>query len=132
MNPEWNERNHRQRCVQQWVVDAFGEQVAMNVHERTMRVLEEAIELAQSEGISLFEVVGLANHVYRKPLGKPQQEVGGIGVTLLAYCALKGFSADEEEQREVARILSFPPDHFRQRQAAKAAAGVAMKPSASS
>ena len=70
--------------VSDWVRASFGDG-AMHRQERAMRVLEEAIELAQAEEIADEDVQRLSAHVYAKPPGSPDQEVGGIGVCLLAW-----------------------------------------------
>lgn len=93
--------------------------------ERVTRLLEEAIELAQSEGLLLDDARRLMEHVYQKPPGDAFQEVGGVGITLLVYCGSRGFSADRAELSELVRVLGRDPQHFRDRQNAKAAAGVA-------
>lgn len=117
-------RDQRQRRVFDWVVETFGSANA-NVQERTRRLLEEAIELAQAEGLSLVEILNLAEHVYGKPPGAPAQEAGGIGATLLAYCEAKGLSADGCEDAEVQRVLGMDQSYFRRRHNRKAQAGVA-------
>lgn len=122
-------RDVRQARVKQWAIDCFGYNVATDRQERALRVLEEAMELCQAENILLEQADDLLRHVYSKPTGEPQQEAAGVGVTLLAYAACSGFSADLVEQLEVERITDLPPEHFRQRQEKKAAAGVALSPS---
>lgn len=111
--------------VYNWVITYFGRGVATNTKERAKRLLEEAIELAQCENISLEEVNLLAKHVFAKPIGEPAQEVGGIGVTLLAYCASKRLDPEEEEQREIDRIWLKPVGYFRARHQRKVDAGIA-------
>ena len=92
-----------------------------------MRLLEEVIELAQAEGVQSRRVAALLDHVYNKSPGKPEQEVGGVGVTLLAYCELRGLSADAEERREFDRVRAIDPARFRLRQNVKADAGVGVR-----
>lgn len=122
-----NERDERQSIVLAWVRRTFGEKL-LNVEERALRVLEEAMELAQASGVAERRSYALLQHVYSKPAGKAHQELGGLGVTLLAYSAVVGTSADEAERIEVERVTSLPMDHFRIRQTLKANAGVADLP----
>jgi hypothetical protein len=89
--------------------------------------MEEACELAQAEGLSIQMVQALANHVYSKPPGDPKNEVGGVGVTLLAYCQSKGISATQAEAEEFTRVTRVPADWFRKRHNAKADAGIAVR-----
>lgn len=119
-------RDDRQTAVHTWVVATFGETCANSRMERAQRVLEEAIELAQAEGLVIHQVYAVARHVFDKPAGYPKQEAGGVGVTLLAYCATRNFSADEAEYREFERVQKIDPGVFRARQNVKADAGIAM------
>lgn len=120
------QRDERQTTVFNWVKEAFGVKIAMNVRERMTRFLEEAVELAQSEGLEWDEVNKIVAHVMSRPPGDPEQEVGGVSVTLLAYCAISGKSADGLEMREIMRILSKDPKEFADRQNKKAFLGIGM------
>jgi hypothetical protein len=119
-----DDRDDRQQLVYEWALRCFGER-SMTLPERAARVLEEAIELAQAEGLSLEACGDLARFVYAKPAGDPAQEVGGIAVTLLCYCQVKGLSGEAAEVAEIRRVLSKTPEHFAERHAVKRAAGVA-------
>lgn len=114
--------------IVEWVETRFGKAIMQNRHERTIRVLEEAIELAQAEGITFADADKLTKRVYSRPAGHPRQEVAGIGVTLLAYCACTIVDFDLVMEQEIMRIEEMPWDHFRKKQQEKADAGVAMKP----
>jgi len=89
--------------------------------------VEEAIELAQAEGVTYDTLADLLIHIWKRKPGEPKQEVGGIGVTLLAYCETKGISADLCEMEEIERIISLPSNYFQARQNIKASRNVAMK-----
>jgi hypothetical protein len=120
------ERDVRQKRIFEWVESTFGHAASVP-RERALRLLEEAVELAQAEGLSIGHVQGVVDHVFSKPPGAPEQEAGGVGVTLLAYCASKRISADEEEARETARVLAIDPSYFRARHNKKADAGIAVR-----
>lgn len=117
-------RDDRQVAVLEWVGQTFGPALLAK-EERIARLLEEVIELAQAEGFEPSKIHRLIAHVYSKPPGKPAQEVGGIGVTLLAYCATRNLSADDCERCEFERVQTLGILHFHQRQNAKAEAGIA-------
>ena len=51
------------------------------------RFLEEALELAQSFGCSNKEAHELVDYVFSRDVGQPEQEVGGVMVTLAALCS---------------------------------------------
>jgi hypothetical protein len=123
---EVTERDARQKQIFDWAVRCFGE-IATDLQERVRRQLEEALELAQAEKLDKQEAHDLIEYVYSRPHGEPKQEVGGILITLLAYCEAKGISAEQCEVVELTRILSKSEEHFRERQNAKAESGVALR-----
>ena len=119
-------RDERQSIVAAWIRSTFGE-VTCTREERTLRFLEEAIELAQAEGLSLEQVNRLMIHVYNKPRGVAEQEVGGVGITLLAYCECIGISADAAELLEWERVSAIDAEYFRRRHNKKADVGIAVR-----
>jgi len=114
----------RQRRVNDWAVDAFGIQQAINPKQRALRLLEEAVEAYQAVGGDKVLAHLTVDVMFDRPAGDPAQELGGVGVTLLALGASLGLSADLEESREIARVLSKPLSHWTARNAAKNAAGL--------
>ena len=118
------ERSSRQRVIHQWAADTFGQEVAWNREERVLRFIEEAIELAQAEGLPVERLIETVRFVYAKPQGSTVREVGQVGVTLLAFCEVAGIDADIEERAEMLRVLALDREHFRARHNAKAAAGI--------
>lgn len=118
-----NTRDNRQQLIGAWTRNVFGVAM-MTPHERVLRVLEEALELAQAEGLTREEATRLTDYVFARPVGNPEQELGGLGLTLVAYAESKGLSADDAEEREIHRVLSRDPAYFRKRNLEKAAAGV--------
>ncbi len=117
-------RDARQTRAGQWVRDAFGIEHSASLDVRAMRVLEEAAELAQALGLTIVEALHVVKYVFGRPPGSVPQEIGGLGLGLIALCAAIGISADAEEERELQRVLSMPLEHFRLRQTEKAAAGL--------
>jgi hypothetical protein len=117
-------RDERQSAVYRWVGETFG--VAnLETQERCKRFVEEAVELAQAEGLTAEEVSAIVAYVYSKSPGEVFQEAGGVGTTLLAYCEARGISADDAEDTEFRRVVELNPEHFRRRHNIKAAAGIA-------
>lgn len=114
--------------VGEWVHSRFGVTVLMNIRERVARVLEEAVELAQSEGLTESEANKIVASVFAKPSGFPPQEAAGVAVTLLAWAECQMQNLDDLVEKEIDRIESLPINHFRKRQQAKADAGTAMAP----
>lgn len=94
------------------------------VATRARRMVEEALELAQSVGTSEEEARRVLEHVYSRPKGTPFQEVGGVTVTLMSLAEALGISVASAEIAEFVRIHSLPPGHFHARQKEKKDAGL--------
>jgi hypothetical protein len=116
-------RDDRQDAVHAWCTAAFGDDHAKSIKQRGVRLAEEAIEAAQAAGVSPQMLHRLVDHIYAKEPGELRQEIGGVGVTLLALAEAAEVSADHEEQREFNRVLSKPLSFFAARNEAKNAAG---------
>lgn len=86
-------------------------------------MLEEAIEAYQALCGDPAQAHRLIDYIYAKEPGKLFQELGGLGVTVLALAAAAGISADEAERTEIARVLAKPLEHFWERNKAKNDAG---------
>lgn len=116
-------RDRRQEMVASWAQAAFGQREATSLPQRGLRLLEEAIEAFQACGGEEFKAHELVAFVFGREKGKIGQELGGVAVCVLALAAAAGLSADEEEAREIHRVLSKPLAEFTARNAAKNAAG---------
>lgn len=95
-----------QAAVARWMIECFGEIIAMDPLERIMRFLEEALELAQAEGMTSEEAERVLAYVYGRDAGETPQEVGGVMVTLAAFCYRRGVDLQTEALREIDRIDS--------------------------
>lgn len=97
-----------QRRVTAWLVACFGEERAIDPLERTYRMLEEALELAQACGCAEEDASRLVRYVFSRPRGGVPQEVGGVMVTVAGLCSAMGVdmmaSGDDELVRDWARI----------------------------
>jgi hypothetical protein len=116
-------RDQRQAMITNWAQMAFGCEEATGIPQRGLRLLEEAIEAFQACGCDEAMAHKLVKYVFERPPGKIGQELGGVAVTVLALAAAAGLSADEEECREINRVLSKPLREFTERNARKNAAG---------
>lgn len=105
--------------VSAWVISRIGGD-HMQPIERAMRNLEESLELAQTEGVTLEQANKQAQHVFGRPAGDPVQEAGGVAVCLLAWCAARGVRLLDVALREVERIESKPIAEIRGSLARKA------------
>lgn len=118
------DRNHRQVIAQEWVARAFGPETLARPDQRAARVVEEAVELGQAANVPRDVAHRIVDYVYDRPAGDPQQESGGVLLTMLVYCASIGVLAEDMEVRELDRVLAKPPEYFSQRHKAKAAHGI--------
>jgi hypothetical protein len=97
----FTDRSLRQRYVSDWAVEAFGSHNALFVPQRAIRFLEEAIELYQACDGDRAMAHKLLDFIFDRPIGTVSEGLGGVGVTVLGLAQAAGFSADEEEIREV-------------------------------
>ena len=89
--------------VDEWLLSTFGEKVTINAEERNLRFLEEALELLQSLGLSKDQLISMINYVYSRPVGNPNQEVGGVFICLLALCNTHSIDLFKSFEEEITR-----------------------------
>jgi hypothetical protein len=107
-----------------WVESIFGKE-SITSRERATRVVEEAIELAQAEGISLCLLQKVTNRVFSRPAGSATKEASQLALTLWAYCESQSISPVELAAEEADRVESLPKDYWQKRHDAKRAQGIA-------
>ena len=119
------------RLACEWAVRSFGREHVINVPTRALRILEEAVELCQAVGVPSEKVHLCAATVYKRPKGDPLQEIGGVLLTTNILCAsgMMGVAGDAVEpddllEKELARVLSKPPEHFAKRNQEKIDGGL--------
>lgn len=86
-----------------WMMETFSMQVCRNTAERNHRFLEESLELVQSLGCTAAEAHMLVDYTFGRATGEPQQEVGGVMVTLAALCAAADLSMVDCSETELKR-----------------------------
>jgi len=74
--------------VANWIHEAFGGVFNQDVKERSLRFLEEALEVVQSAGLSRADADKILTYVYTRPV-EPQvsTEIGGAFTTLCAVAS---------------------------------------------
>lgn len=92
-----------QQRVERWLDACFPPAVRSDRAERTHRFLEEALELAQANGCSRDDALALVEYVFGRPVRRPDQEVGGVMVTLAGLCSASGINMDDAGDRELER-----------------------------
>lgn len=93
-----------QTDVRSWVVYAFGRELADDKSGRNHKFLEEALELVQALGCSQQEAHQIVEYVFARPAGEPEQEVGGVMVTLAGLCAAQGMDLEVAAEIELQRV----------------------------
>lgn len=89
--------------LKRWLKACFpGETI--DIEERILRFGEESLELLQSEGVTREQALALVKQVFDKEPGDPYQELGGVTVTLAAYCAIKDADAGWAFETEMTRV----------------------------
>lgn len=86
-----------------WLVACLGEETLHSLPDRALRVLEEAVELAQAADIPAEKVVELVQHVYSRPVGRLEQEVAGVLNTVLLTAECIGQDAMHLGSQELTR-----------------------------
>lgn len=97
-------QNSNQGRVAKWIRESLGEESASNGIERTLRFVEEAVELAQACGVDAGIVRRLVDYVFDRSVGDPPKEIAGCMVSLYGAASALGVDADEEFKKELIRI----------------------------
>lgn len=93
-----------QARVSSWCQTCFGAKIARDRLERGDRLLEEVLELLQSGDYPPERVAAIRDYTWSRPKGAPAQEVGGVMITLAAYCAAHRIDMQVAAETEYHRI----------------------------
>lgn len=107
-----------------WAVKMFGP-VALDRHERLMRFVEEAIELAHAEGLPGIPIQRVIDRVYSRPRGNTAKEIGQAQACLETFAESVGLSSDREASIEFERVQQIPKEEWERRHKAKVELGIA-------
>ena len=104
-----------QARVRVWIESCFPNNEIANRGGRTVRFVEESLELAQAAGCSKEDVLSLVEYVYGRPDGVVQKEVGGVLVTLAGLCGSFDIdmnnAGEDELQRNWIRLQDIRRKH---------------------
>jgi hypothetical protein len=117
---------HYQDRIVVWLTRVFGASVAQSRAENATRLVEEAVELAQAEGVPSDVLARVLKRCCSRPVGEPGQEAAGVAFCLLAYTKSAGLDLDHELGKEIAQVEQTRDYDIRERHAAKIALGIAM------
>jgi len=101
--------------VAEWLVKCFGIEIAADTVERNQRFMEEAVELVQACGGTREDCHMLVDYVFDRPVGEPEQEVGGVMVTLASLCFANNLHMDKCGRKELVRVWN-KQDEIREKQ----------------
>lgn len=87
-----------------WQKLVFGDRV-VTPHVRTLRLLEETLELCQCERVTEEEVQKITRQVYDKPVGNPYNELGGVMICCAIYAGISGWTLEDAFWHEFTRIM---------------------------
>lgn len=87
-----------------WVKRVFGKAMLYDKTERSLRFIEEAVELVQACNLPVEAVLNVVEYVYSRPKGDIEQEVGGVALTLAALCEAQGQCLETAATGELARV----------------------------
>ncbi|WP_234900304.1 hypothetical protein [Rhizobium skierniewicense] len=104
--------------VQPWMMACFGPEISADRLERGDRLLEEVFELLQSGDYPRERIRALEDYTFSRQKGEAAQEVGGVMITLAAYCLAHGLNMHEAGETELTRIWT-KVEKIRAKQAAK-------------
>ncbi|MGF6494207.1 hypothetical protein ABIE56_002398 [Luteibacter sp. 621] len=93
-----------QARVSWWMDQCFLPSLYSDMTERGDRLLEEVLELLQAHGYDQARVPTLVDYVFKRPVGEPAQEVGGVMVTLAGFCWIARLDMHAAGEAELARI----------------------------
>ncbi len=94
-----------QRRVWVWCTHVFAERPGwQEKRQRVQRFIEEALELAQACDVPREDMERLVSYVYGRPVGDPQQELGGTVITLAALAEALGLDAEAAGFDEMERV----------------------------
>ncbi len=115
--------NTRPQEILAWAISTFGV-IAIRRDERASRFLEEALELAQVEGVSEAMAETILARVYSRSCGDVTREIGQAQLTLECLAENISLDSDDLARQEFDRVRRLPKDYFVRRQNDKAALGI--------
>lgn len=92
--------------AESWSRQVFGDQLwKLNPRIRTLRLLEEVLELAQANGVTPKQAAAVHAQVFSRPVGEPEKELGGVMITLACYCSTARADPEAAFLTEFGRIM---------------------------
>lgn len=96
--------NDFQERTEKLITDIFGKGHLQKKKENALRMLEEALELAQAYEIDRDLINKITNQVYNKPVGDKFQEMAQTAIQLFRIAGSEGYWLQAEIVKELDRI----------------------------
>jgi len=103
------------RVAVSWAAATFGAEDTFSSPRRTLRLIEEAVELGQAMKLDRALIHKLVDTVYERPRGVPEQEMGGVALTFAVLCGINGGDPSHYLTQELCRVLAKPPEDLQKR-----------------
>lgn len=113
-----------QKLIWNWGVAAFGPRHMTSKYERALRMLEEAMELAQACEVSKEKAMLSLDYVYARPVGDAYTELGDVLMTTLALTSNLNYDADDVLTSRFMIVTSKPFEKYAARNQEKIDAGL--------
>ena len=108
-----------------WALWAFG-RVVLNRQERAMRLLEEATEYAQAEGVQKIVADAIVTRVYLKDPGDPVEELAQVQMCVCAAASVHNVDLMETTHQQVNKCWERNAAEWERRHDAKVQLGIAV------
>lgn len=108
----------------QWARETFGD-AALNPAERTMRFVEEAVELGMACSMPRETLEKIADRVYSRGQGNIKTEAAQCQVTLELLAKVLRIDLETAATEEFQRVQTIPKEEWERRHSAKVALDIA-------
>lgn len=114
----------RQRKAFAWAEATYGADRVKQRRYQAFRLLEEVMELCQTQGLSLEDFVRCADYVAARKVGDTREEMGDVQVCLDIMAENLGLSLDNCHTTALNRIQGLDPVKCKLKDDGKIAAGL--------
>lgn len=114
----------RQVKAYDWAVATYGAARVSQRRYQAFRLLEEAMELCQTQGLSLEDFMRCAEYVAARKVGDTREEMGDVQICLDIMAENLGLSLDACHTTALNRIQGLDPAKCKLKDDGKIAAGL--------
>lgn len=114
----------RQAKAYAWAMRTYGADRVVQRRYQAFRLLEEVMELCQTQGLSLEDFVRCGEYVAARKVGDTREEMGDVQVCLDIMAENLGLSLDNCHTTALMRIQGLDPDKCKLKDDGKIAVGL--------